>query len=153
MVIIELLVFIPKGVTATCRHPGNGAQFTQRAADRRMITVLGVGCWVLGVGSVYFLFSVLFLLVCFFRFYLCGLIAELGEAADDGFGAGLVGIVGDGDALSLYVALDVLYAFLETEVALDFVLTVSAVHLRLGGYYYGFNVLGQAGCCGQHHGA
>lgn len=81
------------------------------------------------------------------------LVAKLAKALDDGIGCGLLSIVGDGDTLLGNVTLNLLDTLLKAEVALDLVLTAGTVHLWLGGYYYGLDVLGHANHCGQHHGA
>jgi len=99
----------------------------------------------------------LFRLLFFFRFFfhlfhLFGFVTKLLETLDERLGLGLVGIVGDGDTLCGDVALYLLHTLLEAQIALNLVHTVVAMHLRLSGYYYGLDVLGQANHCGQHHG-
>ena len=63
-----------------------------------------------------------------------GLIAEFGESLDEVFGLGLVGIVFDGHGLRRNVGINLLDTLLETEVILDLVLAVGAMHLRRSGH-------------------
>ena len=72
-----------------------------------------------------------FLFLFFFFFDLRSFVFYLFEALDDVLDVGLVCIILDGDGLGLEIGLDRLDALLETDVLLDFLLTVGTVHLWL----------------------
>ena len=70
------------------------------------------------------------------------LVANLLQGLEEVLGRRLVGVVGDGNLFGLQIRLDAFHTLLEAQVALDFLLTVFAVHLRLGGYDQSLDVLG-----------
>ena len=92
--------------------------------------------------------SIIISLFLFVMVHLTGFVTKLVETLDDGIGCRLVSIISDGDELFGDVGLDFLDTFLESKVALDCLLTILTVHLRLGGDNEGLDVL----ClCGNDH--
>jgi hypothetical protein len=130
----------------------------QRAVDKScfvnctFLLVVNVLRVVLLLLFIRFCLLVSLLSLCFL-YNLGSLITELPETLNDVLGIGLVGIVGDGDALLGDVAVNQLDAFLETEIAFNLVLAAGTVHLWLSGDNDGLNIFGHANHCGQYHSA